>query len=1099
MRISNHLPLRIFVFSFLACISLGTAAEFFVSKKGNDGNDGKSVGTAFLSIQKGVDALKPGDVLTIGPGEYAEAVSRENLGGDEADTVVRAEMPGTVLLRGNVPVSGFRKVEGTRFVSVCDYAGELYGVSEVDSLKNLTQSLYREELEFLPGAYFHDAKAGKLYVSSTDLQPAEKHHYRVNVLPAHGIYLKSPRRVVVEGLAVTGFNFNKALTFKEGFSKWGILMEDPARCVVRQCTAFLNGSGICMLGNKGGGGNVVENCTAYGNDSRFNTEGGNIAIFNGGPSDALRGNYVYRSGGYGQRFYITDQGNSVMSDSLGWGNSSGDLWVKGVRPTAAPIRVERVVSMNGQPARDYRHSLVGQGERRMEKSDTPLDSIYLETAGLDPEAEFADTAHFDFRLQGTSRFKAGAPDGLAFGPFPDKGDIYYVSGKGSDEADGMSVAQAWKTISHALGKLKKGDTLFLEGGSYAENVTLSGEGISLRARGKNPVVLTGDWALTGAKNLSLKRLVFLGGWKAAGGENLDVDNCAFAAQGGVQAEGVRGLRMTHCVLAGTLQLPGCREAYLSGNLYAGSPALEVERMEDIRYSNYNGYPAEAGIWRVSSAALSLGEVQAAQDQYSIVADAGVGISAAGVALKNRGTVAGLGPLATDIGLYFEANFEPLRAVGPFVHSVGDTTANLEWWTSRPAVTEFSWGETPACENKKRLTHHCYSGYSLTGLTPGKKYYYQIKLIEPYRLLGVRQWITLQDEKTLKGEFTTEKEPRAAQTWYVAPDGDNKNSGQSRKEAWKTLNHAAARVGAGDTVLVAGGDYHETVWLRATGDKGRPITFRGMPNERVNFDGISRGLFAAFVGHGKHHQVFDSFYASNLGRIGSHQVFLGVEMGSMFVLTYSQNVEMRRSLMDGAGPGYSPGFVSATACDNLVMSNCVAIGGFGRPYFSECSGLRVEHSVLFRNLINQLQIFNCSDAKVTQNIFTDGSPAKFNAAIIETDSAVTEAGNCFFPRSPQEKKPLMRDINLTKSGSLIANPEFAVLASVPLKNEDGKEIYPPDRLPPGPFRLVDFLPTNPVVVKAGMGLQPEEVVPISPPASVRTAVSPPAVPEEKLPE
>ena len=45
------------------------AAEYFVTKQGNDANNGTSRETAFLTIQKGVDALKPGDTLTIGPGE----------------------------------------------------------------------------------------------------------------------------------------------------------------------------------------------------------------------------------------------------------------------------------------------------------------------------------------------------------------------------------------------------------------------------------------------------------------------------------------------------------------------------------------------------------------------------------------------------------------------------------------------------------------------------------------------------------------------------------------------------------------------------------------------------------------------------------------------------------------------------------------------------------------------------------------------------------------------------------------------------------------------------------------------------------------------
>ena len=92
------------------------AAEYFVSKQGDDANNGRRQDKAFLTIQKGVDALKAGDTLTIAPGEYFERVMRVNLGGADVDTVIRAEIPGTALLRGDVPAPEFKKIDGYRFV-----------------------------------------------------------------------------------------------------------------------------------------------------------------------------------------------------------------------------------------------------------------------------------------------------------------------------------------------------------------------------------------------------------------------------------------------------------------------------------------------------------------------------------------------------------------------------------------------------------------------------------------------------------------------------------------------------------------------------------------------------------------------------------------------------------------------------------------------------------------------------------------------------------------------------------------------------------------------------------------------------------------------
>jgi len=87
------------------------AAEYFVNKQGADGNDGKSRGQAYATIQKGVDALAAGDTLTIGPGEYPEGVKRVKLGAADADTVIRAEIRGTALLRGDVAAPAFAKVD----------------------------------------------------------------------------------------------------------------------------------------------------------------------------------------------------------------------------------------------------------------------------------------------------------------------------------------------------------------------------------------------------------------------------------------------------------------------------------------------------------------------------------------------------------------------------------------------------------------------------------------------------------------------------------------------------------------------------------------------------------------------------------------------------------------------------------------------------------------------------------------------------------------------------------------------------------------------------------------------------------------------------
>ncbi len=64
------------------------------------------------------------------------------------------------------------------------------------------------------------------------------------------------------------------------------------------------------------------------------------------------------------------------------------------------------------------------------------------------------------------------------------------------------------------------------------------------------------------------------------------------------------------------------------------------------------------------------------------------------------------------------------------------------------------------------------------------------------------------------------------TFYVRPDGSDANTGTSNTPAgaWRTLQHAADRVAAGDTVLVADGTY-AGFYVETSGAADRPITFR----------------------------------------------------------------------------------------------------------------------------------------------------------------------------------------------------------------------------------------------------------------------------------
>lgn len=1089
-----------------------SAREYFVAIGGDDGNEGTSMDAAFASIQRGVDALSAGDTLTIGPGEYFESIHREGLGSDDAETVIRAAIPGTVLVHGNVPLSGFEKVEGTRFVYMADFDQQPYSIGEVDTLSLLNEAIYLDELEFFPGTYFYDAGAGKLYLSSTDLQSANEHVYRVSVTPRHGLHLQSPVRVMVDGLAFTGFHFNEALSLRVGATMWGAVLENARHSTLRNCIAYLNGGGLLVMNERGGEYNTIEYSTAYANNSRHNNEGGNIAIIRGGANDVLRGNYVYRSPGHGQRFYISDQPGKLMEDSFGWANESGDLWIKGVRE---PYISRRNSALGGNP-RGSTHSLYGTSSERRE-SDVDGTNIFLgDFSDLDLDVEFADARHFNFRLQSTSRFRGAGEGGRDLGPHPYTGTILFVTPDGDDRNDGLSVATALATIGAALERAGEGFTLYLEGGHYSEDVTINQSNISVRRRGVEPVVLSGEISIIGAEDVELKRLMFFTGVEAIGSSALTVDNCLFHDGATFYGDDLKGVTFTHNLFTQTVELESSSGVFLAGNIFAAAPGLSIDGTEGGLYSDYNSYVCAGECWNVAGSPISLDRLQAHRDRQSLVAEPDFLLAGTLPAVANTSSFAGRGPLGAAVGPWFEGDVGAFRMVGPHVFSTTATTVNLEWWTSTPAVVMLEWGETPEMGNSRMIHSHNFGSYSITGLKPESTCYFALTPVEPYPGLVLNDWLDFSDTEMVTGSVTTDAVAHDPRTYYVATDGDDNNDGLSRAAAWRTLNHAAREVRPGDTVEIGGGHYRETVWLRNSGEQGLPITFRGASGERVEFDGSSRRLFAAIYGVGKHHYVFDSLYAGDLGHVSTRGgSSLALELGGMYTLSFCTDMTIRRSLMDGRGVMYSPALFTVESCSGVVVDNCVQIGAMDRARVINSPDVRISNTVFFRDLISNLVVENHPDQVVTveNSIFVDSLPKKGSAPMITTGRipSIVINNNCFYTRQDDGDKTLVfiygdaafervrigflmseareeypvvaENTRLTfttldtfypDSNSIEVNPEFAIFAPAPQglgRITVDSSRFAPDSLRATAVDFNDFFATNEIVVRRGIGLQP----------------------------
>jgi hypothetical protein len=73
------------------------------------------------------------------------------------------------------------------------------------------------------------------------------------------------------------------------------------------------------------------------------------------------------------------------------------------------------------------------------------------------------------------------------------------------------------------------------------------------------------------------------------------------------------------------------------------------------------------------------------------------------------------------------------------------------------------------------------------------------------------------------------------TYYVSPIGSDSNLG-TEAQPWRTIQHAAETLQAGETVLIRAGEYQEWVRPQHSGAEGNPITYAAYPGEIVTLNG-----------------------------------------------------------------------------------------------------------------------------------------------------------------------------------------------------------------------------------------------------------------------
>jgi uncharacterized protein YjdB len=131
------------------CSSL-SAATYYVSASGNDGNAGTSLASPFATIQHAVNVMDPGDICYIRGGAYHEEVDLSGVAGSEGQPITLTNYEGEkVILDGRVKVETAWKLEDRDSVSLptgnntpranIPGIGNVYVTTLPDSIGDITQ------------------------------------------------------------------------------------------------------------------------------------------------------------------------------------------------------------------------------------------------------------------------------------------------------------------------------------------------------------------------------------------------------------------------------------------------------------------------------------------------------------------------------------------------------------------------------------------------------------------------------------------------------------------------------------------------------------------------------------------------------------------------------------------------------------------------------------------------------------------------------------------------------------------------------------------------------------------------------------------------
>ncbi len=153
----------------------GETNVYYVAEQGTDDSDGQAPGTAFRTISHALKVVRPGDMVLIQPGTYAEEIVIQNIGSLEAPITIRGE--------NGVPV-----LDGQEKMDVGIWCEQ-------------TTNIIFENLEI---RNYTDIGIGVFFSSNITMWSLVVHHNGMNAqleewdIEGYGIHAEESRRITIE-------------------------------------------------------------------------------------------------------------------------------------------------------------------------------------------------------------------------------------------------------------------------------------------------------------------------------------------------------------------------------------------------------------------------------------------------------------------------------------------------------------------------------------------------------------------------------------------------------------------------------------------------------------------------------------------------------------------------------------------------------------------------------------------------------------------------------------------------------------------------------------------------------------------------------------